>query len=177
MCIEHLRRLASAAALAAIALPAQAQALKPELSGVAFLLGDWTDGKGKVADTGGSATGASHFTAEAGGGVLLRRDHTELSGAAGRKTGFDQIMMIYPEGGTLHGDYPDGTHVIHYASATMVAGKSVVFASAPAARAPAFRLAYTLAAPSVLEVSFAMAPPGSSTFRPIATGTLTRNGT
>ncbi len=42
---------------------------------------------------------------------------------------------------------------------------------------PAFRLAYTRAALSVLDVSFALAPPpGSSTFHPIATGTLTRSG-
>ena len=177
MCIEHVRRLALAPAWVAIALPAQAQALKPELGGVAFLLGDWTDGKGQVSDMGGPARGASHFEPAAGGGVLLRRDHTELFGREGQKLGgFDQIMMIYPEGGTLHGDYADGTHVIHYVSAAVVPGKAVTFTSAASVKAPTFKLAYTLGSPAALNVSFSMAPPGTTVFRAIATGRLTRDG-
>ncbi len=177
MCVDDLRRLALAAAWLAVALPAQAQALKPELSGVAFLLGDWTDGKGQVSDTGGTATGVSRFEPAAGGGVLLRRDHTELSGPNGQKRGgFDQIMMIYQEGGTLRGDYADGTHVIHYVSAVVAPGRSVTFTSAGSAMTPSFKLAYTLGSPTTLDVSFSMAPPGATVFRAIATGRLTRGG-
>ena len=107
--------------------------------------------------------------------MLLRRDHTDLFDASGKPAGaFDQIMMIYPEGGTLHADYSDGTHVIHYMSAEIRASQSVVFATAVQPGAPTFRLAYELSAPGRLSVSFSMAPPGSVEFRPVATGTLKR---
>jgi hypothetical protein len=154
---------------------AQTPQLKSPLSAIGFLVGQWSSGKGKVAETGGTSTGSSTVTIEAGGAVLLRRDHTDLFDASGKPAGaFDQIMMIYPEGGTLHADYSDGTHVIHYVSAQIRAGQSVVFATPVQPGAPTFRLAYELSAPRRLGVSFSMAPPGSLRFRPVATGTLTR---
>ncbi len=164
----------------AIGLMAQARAqtvkLAPALSGLAFLVGHWSSGKGKVADTGGFSTGISTITAEAGGAVLLRRDHTNLFDASGKPSGgFDQIMVIYAEGGAIHGDYFDGTHIIHYVSATTQPGHAVVFSTA-AASAPSFRLTYTLSSPTTLTVAFAMAPPGSTGFHPIATGTLQKGG-
>ena len=82
--------------------------------------------------------------------------------------------MIYPEAGTLRADYSDGAHVIHYVSASVTPGSAVVFSTADRPDAPSFRLGYTLSGPRMLEVAFAMAPPGSHDFRPIATGTLTR---
>ena len=157
----------------ALALAASAQTLKPELAGLAFLVGDWSSGHGRVADTGGTSTGRSRIEAVAGGAVLLRRDHTDLFDAAGKPAGgFDQIMMIYPEAGTLHADYSDGDHVIHYVSANIEPGRGVTFTSAARPDAPTFRLAYTLRAPTTLDVAFSMAPPGSDTFRPIAAGSL-----
>lgn len=169
----HLPLVAAAALAVALPAAAQAPALKPSLSGVAFLVGDWSSGTGKVADTGGTATGSSRISVEVGGAALLRRDHTELRDAAGKPTGgFDQIMLIYPESDALHGDYSDGTHVIHYTSAVVTPGRSVVFTSAPGG-GPVFRLGYMLTDPKTLAVSFAMAPPGGD-FHPIATGSLTR---
>ena len=173
-----MRILAIAATFAALSGSAAGQsvAVKPALSGLAFLTGNWSSGRGTVSETGGSSTGASRFTVEAGGAVLLRQDRTNLFDRAGKPVGsFEQIMMIYPESGTLHADYADGTHVIHYTSARIVPGKSVVFSSAPSAGAPVFQLAYTLAAPNKLDVAFGMAPPGQAGFRPIATGSLVRN--
>lgn len=160
------------------AAPAQtpAQALKAPLGGIGFLVGDWSSGKGQVADTGGTSTGSSRVTVEAGGGVLLRKDHTELADAAGKPSGgFDQIMMIYPDGGAIHADYSDGSHLIHYTQAVVDPGKSVVFTSGAQPGAPIFKLAYALTKPTTLTVAFSMAPPGSSTFNPIATGSLTRS--
>ena len=84
-------------------------------------------------------------------------------------------MMIYAEDGTLHADYIDGSHVIHYTSAVIVPGRSVTFASAVQPGVPVFKLGYTLSTPATLSVSFAMAPPGSTDFHPIATGTLTKD--
>jgi hypothetical protein len=164
-------------ALAALvpSMTAQASPLKPDLSGLSFLVGDWSSGRGKVADTGGTSTGTSSVTPEAGGAVLLRRDHTNLYSASGDPAGgFDQIMMIYTEAGQLRADYADGTHIIHYISATVDPGRSVVFTTALIPGAPLFKLAYTMTNASTLAVAFSMVPPGGSSPRPIATGTLTK---
>ena len=167
-----------AAALAFVAQTASAQSprLKPELAGLGFLVGQWSSGRGQVAETGGTSTGSSSIEPVANGAALLRRDHTNLFDATGNPTGgFDQIMIIYVEDGTLHADYLDGSHVIHYTSAVVVPGKSVTFASAAQPGVPVFKLGYTLATPAMLSISFSMAPPGSTGFHPIATGTLTKD--
>ncbi len=173
-----LKLLALTIALAgsAIAVHAQTSKLKPELAAVAFLVGDWSAGKGVVTDTGGTSTGTSHISIVANGGALLRQDRTDLFDKAGKASGgFDQIMMIYPEGGTLRADYSDGAHVIHYTQAEIRPGKSVVFSSASEPGVPLFRLTYTLADAGVLAVAFGMTPPGATTFIPIATGVLHKN--
>ena len=151
---------------------AQIPPLDPALSGLGFLLGYWLSDSGSVADSGGTAKGSSTITAEAGGAVLLRRDHTDLFDQRGNAAGgFDQIMMIYPEAGSVHADYSDGSHVIHYVSAAVTPGQSVVFTSAAQPGEPVFKLSYTRDGADKLGVSFAIAPPGQSDFRAIATGT------
>jgi len=158
--------------LGSVAAVGQAQT-KPELAAVSFLIGDWVSGRGDVADTGQQSTGSSHIQLVANGGALLRQDRTNLFDKNGRAAGgLDQVMLVYPEGGTLRADYSDGQHVIHYTSAAVEAGKSVTFSTSPSAAAPMFKLNYTLDDPNTLAVTFSMAPPGSSTFRNIATGTL-----
>jgi len=163
----------------ALAAPAAAQprpALKPALAAVAFLVGDWKSDSGKVADTGGTSRGVSHITVEADGSALLRHDRNELFDAKGKPAGgFSQIMLIYPEGGTLRADYSDGEgHVIHYVSATVTPGRSVVFNGAVQPGAPTFRLSYELSAPGDLTVDFGMTAPGGGELHRIATGTLHR---
>jgi hypothetical protein len=137
------------------------------------LRSSWESGTGRVADTGGTSTGSSTIDVEIGGAVLLRRDHTKLFNADGKASGtFDQIMMIYPERGTLHADYSDGEHIIHYTSAVILPGRSVTFTSAVSAAAPAFRLTYEAPASDTLTVRFEIKPPGAPDFKPIASGTL-----
>ena len=168
-----MKAIAYALVLAGSAAVAHAQAVKPGLAGVSFLVGDWSSGKGVVADTGGTSTGSSRITVAANGAVLLRQDRTSLFDKAGQPSGsFNQIMMIYPEGGTLHGDYSDGTHIIHYTQAEIVPGKSVSFSTVQQSGVPVFRLTYALASPDTLSVTFGMTPPGGTTVHPIATGTL-----
>ena len=169
-------RLITTAALLLLATPALgAPALKPALQPLAFLVGKWDSGDGKVAETGGTSKGGSVVTVESDGSALLRRDHTELFDKAGKRAGgFHQTMIIYPDAGGIHADYVDGEgHAIHYVSAEVVAGKSVTFSSAPG-QGPVFRLGYETQSPDAITVSFGMTPPGQSEFRPIATGTLKR---
>lgn len=150
--------------------------LKPELAGLAFLVGDWAGGRGRLSKTGGSWAAASHIVPAANGAVLLRQDETHLFTAAGEPAGsFSKIMMIYPEAGTLHAEYADGTHVIHFASATITPGKSVSFLSETHPDAASFRLTYVLTAPDTLAVAFAIAPSGTQTYHPIAIGTLKKS--
>jgi hypothetical protein len=166
--------LALALAAAASATAAQPAKLKPALAGIGFLVGDWSSGVGKVADTGDTDRGGSRITVEADGAALLRQDHTETFDAHGKPTGaFHQVMLIYPEGGTLHADYSDGEgHVIHYVSAAVTPGRSVVFTGQAQPGAPSFRLAYELTAKGDLAVDFGMVPPGGGGVHTIAAGVL-----
>jgi hypothetical protein len=79
-----------------------------------------------LVDTGQRSRGSSIISVEADGNALLRRDQTQILDRRGRpKTTFRQLMIIYPEGATLHADYQDGEgHVIHYTSAVVKPGKS-----------------------------------------------------
>lgn len=161
--------------LAGPAFGAPAKTLGPELEPLSFLVGSWTSGRGNVTETGGTATGRSAFSIEAGGGALLRRDHTSLKGTDGKRIGaLDQVMLIYPEGGGLKADYSDGGHVIHYASAEVTPGRLVVFRSAPQPGAPSFRLTYAAAPEDMLTVKFEMAAPGGADFKPMAEGQMSR---
>jgi hypothetical protein len=163
------------ALLAGSAFAAPAKTLGPELEPLSFLVGSWTAGQGQAAQTGGTATGRSAFSIEAGGGALLRRDHTSLKGPDGKRAGgLDQVMLIYPEAGGLKADYSDGGHVIHYASAEVTPGRSVVFRSAPQPDAPSFRLTYAAATGDMLTVKFEMAAPGRTDFKPVAEGQMAR---
>jgi hypothetical protein len=151
------------------ALAAPARTLQPELAPLSFLVGSWTAGQGAA------PAGRSAFSIEAGGGALLRRDHTSLKGPDGKRArGLDQVMLIYPEAGGLKADYSDGTHVIHYVEAQVTPGRSVVFRSAIQPGAPTFRLTYATAPGDALAVTFERAAPGETAFKPVAQGEMTR---
>jgi hypothetical protein len=165
------------AALVVAVLPSCANAadLSQPLSGLSFLVGEWDAGKGVVADTGSASTGHSSFTVESDGALLLRRDRTDLFDKSGKPSGsFHQVMTIYADNGTLHADYIDPQHVIHYDRVAVEPGRSATFTSVAQSGAPQFRLTYLKTDPSTLSVTFAMAMPGSSDFRPVASGTIAK---
>ncbi len=166
-------KLFAVALAVAIALPAVAQiSLKQDIASVGFLAGHWDAGAGKVADTGGTSKGFTDITVEAKGTALLSKGHTDLFDAKGAPAGqYFQILLIYPESGTLRADYLDGVHVIHYTHAAVTPGKSVTLSSSPG-EGPIFQLTYNLQAPDTLAVTFGMIPPGQSAFQPIASGML-----
>jgi len=159
----------------ALATGAQAATLAPALQPLSFLVGKW-EGGGEVSDSGGRALGVSIISAQADGKALLRDDHNDLFDKAGKQTGqFHQIMLIYPDAGGVRGDYVDGEgHVIHYGPATIVAGQSVEFVSTAPPGAPVFRLRYDAEGTEALKISFAIRPPGQTTFQPIAVGEVHR---
>jgi hypothetical protein len=152
---------------------ATAQTLPDSIAGVAFLIGDWTGGG--TSEGGMTDTGTSSIHLIVGGNALERRDHNDVSDRSGKlQESFDQIMLIYPEGGTLHADYFDGAHTIHYTRATVAPGQSVTFEGAAAGGVPLFRLTYTRTSADMLGIKFEMQPPGVSAFTTVASGTLTR---
>ncbi len=153
---------------------ASAQTLPDSLAGVAFLVGDW-HGDG-TSEGGMTNHGTSSIHLIVGGNALLRRDHTDVVDKAGKlQESFDQVMLIYPEGGTLHADYLDGAHTIHYVKATVAPGASVMFESAGGTGAPVFHLTYTRTDADTLGVVFEMQPPGAPNFMTVAKGEVHRD--
>lgn len=157
----------------ALATTSSAQsALKPDLAAIRFLLGHWDNGRGRLAESGGTSKGSTIITAEASGTAILSRAHTDVFDAQGKAVkSFEQLLLIYAEAGTLRAHYSDDQHVIHYTSASVEPGKSVTFTSA-AGSGPVFSLRYEWKPPRTLAITFAMTPPGQTLLQPIATGTL-----
>ena len=169
--------LATAFMIAGPALAAESApvpVLSPTMQPLGFLIGRWSSGGGR-AENGVSVKGVSAIAPAAGGRALLRQDHTDLFGPNGKPLeGFDQVMLVYPESGGLRADYFDGSHVIHYVSAIVEPGRSVVFLTAASPSAPRFRLSYRVETLDSLTVKFEMAQPGDSAFQIIAEGDLKR---
>ncbi len=64
--------LAAALTLLCAASPMAAAPLNANLVGRTFLIGDWSAETGRVAETGGTSSGASHIEPVADGAALLR---------------------------------------------------------------------------------------------------------
>jgi hypothetical protein len=134
-----------------------------------FLIGDW------VADSAsGGGSGWFSFSSDLGGKVLIRRNHSENPPQSGRTPVHDDLMVIYPDGSTLHADFYDSEgHVIHYAVSSPSPG-SAVFVSAAQPGAPRFRLTYKAAAADKIDLVFDIAPAGQPEFRNYITASAHR---
>ncbi|HXQ09901.1 MAG TPA: hypothetical protein VN805_02770 [Caulobacteraceae bacterium] len=149
-----------------------AQSLSPQMAPLGFLVGDWA---GTAKSEGGTTDrGVSSIHPIVGGAALLRNDHNDVLDASGKVVeSFDQVMPIYPEGGSLHADYLDGSHVIHYTRSVVQPDVAVQFLTDADAR-PVYRLTYTKVSADVLAIKFETAAPGSSDFHLIAEGEVRR---
>ena len=85
-------------------------------------------------------------------------------------------MIISPDAGgdKARASYFDNEgHVIDYSASWSADGNTLTFLSKPGP-GPQFRLIYKKADGESFTVNFEMAPPGQSTFRPYASGKITR---
>ncbi len=161
------------AALVAAA-PAQAQALSPPLAGLAFLVGDWS-GTGK-SENDTTDKGTSSIRPVVGGNAMLRRDHNDVTDKAGKP-----VEKLRPDHADLSGRQHAARRLSRWRTHDPLcdgrrsARRSVRFETAPAAKAPAFRLTYAKSSADGLDITFEMQPPGAPAWIAVAKGTVTRN--
>src|SRR5437764_2054866 len=93
------------------------------LADLRFLLGDW-----RAVDTPAGETGAFAFKLAVQDHVIIRTNEATYAATADRPASrHDDLLVIYPEDGSLKADYFDNEgHVIRYAVATR-APDAVVF--------------------------------------------------
>lgn len=154
-----MRQLGLLAVLLTLAAPARAD----DLSQLRFLLGEWT-----AVDSAAGESGRFAFTLAVQDHVMLRANEATYAATSQRPASrHDDLMVIYPDGGSLKADYFDNEgHVIHYAVQPRGAD-AVVFVSGAKTSEPRYRLSYSMGADGVLEGTFEIAPPGSaSAFKP-----------
>jgi len=160
--------LAVLASFPAAAAPPATDAWAP----VRFLVGTWTGTGGGEGP--GQGVGTTSFQWDLEQKILVRRDHTEFSKTAERPAAsHDALMILYPQGGALHGSYFDAAgHVIPY---TLVAGTAAGTAQflSDAGPGPRFRLTYQQDKSGDVAITFEMGPPNATDgFRPVTTGTV-----
>jgi len=160
------------AGAAAPPAPAAASPLDP----VRFLLGTW---QGEGGGQPGQGSGSASFSLDLDGRVVLRRNHAEYPGSAGKPAVVhNDLMVIYPGPGTgrLEAVYFDNEgHVIEYALEVSPDGRRIVLTSEAQPSKPTFRLTYAKVADDVVDVVFEIAPPGApAAFNPYVSGRTRR---
>lgn len=155
-----------------IACIAQAQTLPSQITSIAFLIGAWSGTSRVDGDLKDRSTISVQLIA--GGNALLLRNHDDVTDSQGKlQQSYDQVMLVYPEGGTVHAEFVDGAHTVHYRQAQIEPGRSVqFFLSANAKGTPAFRLTYTMT--SVKTLSMKIETAEARAFRTISEHVVTR---
>lgn len=123
-----------------------------------FWMGEW------VAE-GDPAQGSGYYSLlpDLQGRVLVRKNHAEYAATKDRPAVVhDDLMVIYGGADAAQkATYWDNEgHLIDYAVSLTPDGNSVIFVSAPDAKAPRYRLIYSKLDQDSVRVTFEIAPPG-----------------
>ena len=142
------------------------------LGAVTPLLGTW------VAEADARApgvTGRASFSRELGDRVVVRKNHASYPARDGKPAyTHDDLMVLFSEDGRLRAAYFDNEgHVIRYEVQAPSTSK-LVFLSETRPGAPRFRLTYAWPVAGSLELTFEIAPPGATEFRPYISARLRR---
>jgi len=142
----------------------------------AVLLGDW---KGEGGGAPGTGAGGESFRYDLDTHVIIRRGTSDYPAANGRPaTHHEDLTVIYPapSGDAASAVYFDNEgHVINYSASWWADGKTLVFVSTGDARAPQYRLTYTMLSTQRMAITFEVAPPGGP-FKTYVTGVNSRVG-
>jgi len=164
---------ATTPAFADVARPAAA--VPATFSPLQFLLGNWS---GAGTSDAGAGKGYDTFALDLDGFAVVRRSHAEYPGKDGKApVTYDALMVVYkdPAAAQLRADYFDNGHVIRYTLQSGTDARVARFVSDAAPGTPTFRLTYTGSDDGKsLDVTFEIAPPGSTTFSVLAAGRDTR---
>jgi len=151
-----------------LAASAQEKTPKDRWEGWTWLLGEW-----KADGTNATFTLAPELDRK----VLVRKHHAEIPASEGRPASVhDDLMVVYrdPSTGTQKAMYWDNEdHKIGYDVAINTDTKTIQLVSA-GGPGPKFRLTYVSTGADSVKISFEMAPPGSTEFKPYLEGTASR---
>ena len=120
-------------------------------------------------------TGWTTFERGLGDRVVVRKNHASYPPRDGRPASeHDDLMVVFADDGKVRADYWDNEgHVIRYEVQSPAANR-LVFLSEARPGAPRFRLTYAWPQPGRLELTFEIAPPGATEFRPYISARLRR---
>ncbi len=152
------------------------QASAPDWQGFEWLAGSWS---GQGGGTPGQASGGGFsFTFDLQRQVLVRKSFAEYPATKERPAfRHDDLTIVYadPQTRAKRAVYFDNEgHVIHYIVSADAARKTVVFLSEAVPGNPSFRLTYLSTGPDNMKLSFDIAPPGKTEFKPYVEATAHR---
>lgn len=125
-----------------------------------MVLGDWEGGDGSPEQ----GTGTFSFSPDLQGTVLVRKSHGDYPATVSRPAfSHDDLTIVYHEqdGGYRAMYFDNERHVIRYSVEFSADSTRLTFLSDTTAPGPAFRLTYRAAGADSLNITFAIAAPGS----------------
>lgn len=142
------------------------------LAAVSPLLGRWIAEPDPKAP---GVTGWTTFSRDLRDRVVVRKNHASYPAREGKPASeHDDLMVLFPEEGKLRAEYFDSEgHVIRY-EVQAPGPDRLVFLSEARPGAPRFRLTYAWPTAGTLALTFEIAPPGATEFRPYISARLRR---
>ena len=142
-----------------------------------FLIGSWASPVS--GQPGQGASGATTFSYDLDGKIIIRRSRAEFAPEPGATKGLvhEDLLIIYQQTGDppFRAIYFDNEgHIIHYTLTFPEKQPSVVFESAASETSPGARLIYEAAADGSLRVEFLVAAPGGELLSHVS-GTVIRS--